>query len=225
APPEPTTPPLPSLPPVPRGAPPEPTPSEATPPVPPGVTGSEHAKPTSEALEMRTKEERRGRMDFMVSWSAEGSRSLARAKAGSRGSIRGSVHRSPFRVRKLPTPHACGKVPVRAPAGGCSVSTGSVGCAPMRVLFTSLRNIGHFQPLVPLIEACRRSGHDVRVATPRDLEARVQRTGATFVPVGHPGDDGLRPLWQHLRQLPASDQNTFAVARLFAGACAEAALP
>lgn len=95
----------------------------------------------------------------------------------------------------------------------------------MRVLFTSIRNIGHFQPLVPLIEACMASGHDVRVATPADLEERVRKTGATFVPFGHPGDAGLAPLWQEVREVDPSERNRFVLGRIFAGACTKAALP
>jgi len=95
----------------------------------------------------------------------------------------------------------------------------------MRILFTSIRNIGHFQPLVPLIEACRGAGHEVAVGAPPDLEARVHATGARFVPFGHPGDEGLRPLWEALRELPHGEQNGFVISRIFAGACAEAAVP
>lgn len=95
----------------------------------------------------------------------------------------------------------------------------------MRVLFTSIRNIGHFQPLVPLIEACVAGGCDVHVGTPPDLEERVRRTGATFVPLGHPGDTGLGPLWQEMRDVPPPERNRFVMGRIFAGACAKAALP
>lgn len=95
----------------------------------------------------------------------------------------------------------------------------------MRILFTSLRNIGHFQPLVPLIVACRSQGHEVFVSTPSDLQERVEQTGATFLPFGHPGDEGLRPLWSEMKTLPSNEQNRFVMQRIFAGACVTAALP
>ncbi len=93
----------------------------------------------------------------------------------------------------------------------------------MRVLFTTLRSAGHFFPLVPFIDACRRHGHEVAVAAPEELGERVTRTGAAFFPFGHPGDEGLRPIWARMWEAPA--RNDFAVREIFAGACAEAALP
>jgi len=95
----------------------------------------------------------------------------------------------------------------------------------VRVLFTSIRGLGHFQPLVPLIEACLSAGHDVAVSTPRDLEARVAKTGATFLPFGHPGDEGLQPLWRAMREVPARERNGFVMQHIFGGACAKFALP
>ena len=95
----------------------------------------------------------------------------------------------------------------------------------MRVLFTSLRNTSHFLPLVPFIEACRRRGADVGVAAPQDLAERVQATGATFFPFGHPGDVGLRPLWAKLRQVSKEEMSRIAVGEIFAGACARSAMP
>ncbi len=93
----------------------------------------------------------------------------------------------------------------------------------MRVLFTTIRNTSHFLPLVPFIEACRRRGDEVAVAAPIDLEARVAKTGAAFFPFGHPGDAGLRPIWDRLRDAPSKNHMT--VREIFAGACATAALP
>ena len=95
----------------------------------------------------------------------------------------------------------------------------------MRVLFTTLRNTSHFLPLVPFIDACRRRGHEVAVAAPQDLAPRVAPTGAAFLPFGHPGDEGLRPIWMRLRGVPEEEMRRIAVGELFAGACAGAALP
>jgi UDP:flavonoid glycosyltransferase YjiC (YdhE family) len=95
----------------------------------------------------------------------------------------------------------------------------------MRVLFTSIRNIGHFQPLVPLIEGCLAEGHETLVSAPPDLAERVAKTGAEFLPFGHPGDEGLRPLWQAMRDLPENQRGSFVMGKIFAGACVRAALP
>jgi hypothetical protein len=95
----------------------------------------------------------------------------------------------------------------------------------MRVLFTTLRVPSHFLPLVPFVEACRARGHEVGVAAPEDLRERVERTGATFFPFGHPGDAGLGPIWARMRDAPKPEAMRIAIGELFAGACASAALP
>lgn len=95
----------------------------------------------------------------------------------------------------------------------------------MHVLFTSIRNAGHFNPLVPLIRACVRRGHDVGVASAPDLAASVAKTGARFFPVDHPGDEGLRPLWARMRDMSSADVGPFVVREIFARACGGAALP
>jgi UDP:flavonoid glycosyltransferase YjiC (YdhE family) len=95
----------------------------------------------------------------------------------------------------------------------------------MRVLFTSMRMDGHFLPLVPFLQACRRRGHEVAVAAPLALADRVAATGAAFLPFGHPGDAGLGPLWARLRDLPEERRIAFVHREVFAGASAGAALP
>ncbi len=95
----------------------------------------------------------------------------------------------------------------------------------MRALFTTLRNTSHFLPLLPFIEACRRRGHEVAVAAPADLAARVASTGAAFFPFGHPGDEGLRPIWMRLADAPEALARQIVVGEIFAGKCAGTALP
>ncbi len=95
----------------------------------------------------------------------------------------------------------------------------------MNVLFTTIRNTSHFLPLVPFIETCRRRGHDVAVAAPSDLADRVAATGAAFFPFGHPGDEGLRPLWMSLRGASEEESIRISIAGIFVEACAGAALP
>jgi len=95
----------------------------------------------------------------------------------------------------------------------------------MRVLITSLREKSHFMPLVPFIEALRRTGHTVGVATPADLAERVAATGAEFLPFDHPGDDGLRPLWARMRGASVDEMKRIFLCEIFAGVCASVALP
>jgi UDP:flavonoid glycosyltransferase YjiC (YdhE family) len=95
----------------------------------------------------------------------------------------------------------------------------------MRVLFTSLRTPSHFFPLVPFVAACQRRGHEVAVAAPAELAEHVAKTGAAFFPFGHPGDEGLRPLWARFRPADEEASQRLVIGEIFAGACARAALP
>ena len=95
----------------------------------------------------------------------------------------------------------------------------------MRVLFTTLREKTHFLPLLPFIEALQRQGHEVGVAAPPDFAERVAATGATFLPFGHPGDEGLRPIWARFQGASEDELKHIAIGELFAGACAGAAIP
>jgi UDP:flavonoid glycosyltransferase YjiC (YdhE family) len=95
----------------------------------------------------------------------------------------------------------------------------------MRVLFTTLREKSHLLAMTPFIEGCLRSGHEVAVSAPPDFASSVAPTGARFMPFGHPGDEGLRPIWARMREVPWQEATQIAAGELFAGACAGAALP
>ncbi|MGH7440443.1 MAG: glycosyltransferase, partial [Polyangiaceae bacterium] len=92
----------------------------------------------------------------------------------------------------------------------------------MRVLFASLRQPSHFFPLVPFLEACQRAGHEVAVAAPQDLAERVTKIGAKLLPHDHPGDAVLRPLWDRAMK---GEGDRVVIGEVFAGACAQFALP
>jgi UDP:flavonoid glycosyltransferase YjiC (YdhE family) len=95
----------------------------------------------------------------------------------------------------------------------------------MRVLFSSIRGPGHFHPLVPFIEACRRRGHEVTVTAPEDLRGTVERMGFSFRPFGHPGEEGLREVWKRLPGLPDDQASAIVVGEIFADINARAAIP
>jgi hypothetical protein len=95
----------------------------------------------------------------------------------------------------------------------------------MRVLFTSLRMPSHFLPLVPFIEACRQRGHEVAVAAPSDLAAKVAATGATLMPLDHPGEAVLRPIWDRLPKVSPEEAKQIVIGEIFAGISAATALP
>lgn len=95
----------------------------------------------------------------------------------------------------------------------------------MKLLFTTLREKSHFLAMTPFIEACQRGGHEVAVSAPPDFASSVAPTGALFLPFGHPGDEGLRPIWARMREVPREETTRIAAGELFAGACAGAAIP
>src|SRR5207247_1443611 len=95
----------------------------------------------------------------------------------------------------------------------------------MRILFTSMRHTGHFQPIAPFIVAARRAGHDVAVAAPEELSERVAKTRAEFFPFGHPGPEGLGPIWARLRTVPPDEASGIVFREIFAGENVKSALP
>ncbi|MEV8108814.1 hypothetical protein, partial [Streptomyces sp. NPDC088135] len=56
----------------------------------------------------------------------------------------------------------------------------------MRVLFASTRGSGHFQPLVPLIDACTARGDDVLDVAPPAREAVLAARNQTYRSGGEP---------------------------------------
>jgi UDP:flavonoid glycosyltransferase YjiC (YdhE family) len=54
----------------------------------------------------------------------------------------------------------------------------------MRVLFTTQPGVGHFHPLVPLIQALTGAGHDVAVACAPSFASTVEASGVQALPAG-----------------------------------------
>lgn len=94
----------------------------------------------------------------------------------------------------------------------------------MRVLFTSIRAVGHLAPLVPFAIALRRRGHDVRVAVPPGL-ARDPAASLDHLAVGHPGDAALQAAFAQEKDRPPALQIGFVVREIFADLLPRAALP
>src|SRR5688500_12274868 len=95
----------------------------------------------------------------------------------------------------------------------------------MRVLFSSTRGVGHFEPLLPYAKALRARGHDVRFMGPSELQEPLASAGFEPTAVGHPGDEQRGPIWARRRSGPREQSNMIAVREIFAGANAQAALP
>ena len=91
----------------------------------------------------------------------------------------------------------------------------------MRVLFASTRGAGHFNPLVPFIDAHRRAGHDVLVVGPPALDA-----GDHPVRVGEePPEEVLGPVWGSMPRQPPGQGSVIVVGIIFARLNVEAMLP
>jgi UDP:flavonoid glycosyltransferase YjiC (YdhE family) len=95
----------------------------------------------------------------------------------------------------------------------------------VRVLFASTRGAGHFHPLVPFIEACRRAGHEVLVAGPPGLAGMVRRAGYPFWVGAAPPEDELGRLWARVPTLSSEDAERLVVGEMFATLNVRAMLP
>jgi UDP:flavonoid glycosyltransferase YjiC (YdhE family) len=95
----------------------------------------------------------------------------------------------------------------------------------MRVLFSSTRGAGHFNPLIPFARAFERAGHEVLVAGPPDLAAPVAATGLGFGEFDPPPEDELGAVWGRVPQLPPEEANEVVVGEIFGRLNTTAALP
>jgi UDP:flavonoid glycosyltransferase YjiC (YdhE family) len=91
----------------------------------------------------------------------------------------------------------------------------------MRVLFASTQGAGHFNPLVPFIEACRRRGDEVLIVGPPTLKAGEYpfRAGAT------PPAEELGPVWETMPRQPPGQGDVVVVGTIFATLNVRAMLP
>ncbi len=91
----------------------------------------------------------------------------------------------------------------------------------MRVLFASTQGAGHFGPLVPLIDACERNGHEVLIVGPPTLKSR----GYEFTAGASPPDEVLGPIWGAMSTLPPGQGDVVVVGTIFARLNVDAMLP
>ncbi len=68
----------------------------------------------------------------------------------------------------------------------------------MRILCASTQGAGHFNPLVPFLEAFQRMGHDVLVVGPPALDAKSY----PFRPGASPPEEILGPVWAAMGSIP-----------------------
>ena len=95
----------------------------------------------------------------------------------------------------------------------------------MRVLFAATRGAGHFNPMVPFVEACRRGGHDVLVIGPPPLAETVERAGYPFAPGAEPPDEELGPVWGRVPTASFEEAERLVIQEIFATLNVRAMLP
>ena len=95
----------------------------------------------------------------------------------------------------------------------------------MRVLFSSTRGAGHFNPLVPFARAFERAGHEVLVAGPPVLAEAARGAGFDFRQFDPPPEDELGEIWAQVPELPQEEANRVVVSEIFGRLNTTAALP
>jgi UDP:flavonoid glycosyltransferase YjiC (YdhE family) len=95
----------------------------------------------------------------------------------------------------------------------------------VRVLFSSTRGAGHFNPLVPFARAFERAGHEVLVAGPPVLADTARDAGFDFREFDPPPEDELGEIWARVPDLPQDEANRVVVSEIFGRLNTRAALP
>lgn len=95
----------------------------------------------------------------------------------------------------------------------------------MRVLFSSMRMIGHIRPLFPYANAMLKRGHHVLFAAPQDAGATIRDAGLAHAEFGHPGDRKLGEISGLFATMTPDEVAETAVREIFVGLNAPSALP
>lgn len=95
----------------------------------------------------------------------------------------------------------------------------------MRVLFASTQGAGHFNPLVPFIDAALRQGHEVLVAGPSGLTSTLEKADYPFWECADPLEEEIRPVWDRTPTVSPEEANVLVVREIFARFGARAMMP
>jgi len=89
----------------------------------------------------------------------------------------------------------------------------------------SLGGAGHLNPLVPVLEAARRAGHEVLVIAPPAMADMVRATGCAYVEGGEPPEAEIAPIRERLPVAPAAEASVLGNRDLFGALATSAMLP
>lgn len=95
----------------------------------------------------------------------------------------------------------------------------------MRVLAATTAGTGHFQPMVPVLEACAERGDDVLVGCPDSFAERVGSAGFACAPFDDAPRDDMSAVFGRLAGMSYDGANRVVVGEVFATLDADAALP
>jgi UDP:flavonoid glycosyltransferase YjiC (YdhE family) len=95
----------------------------------------------------------------------------------------------------------------------------------VRLLFASTRGAGHFNPMVPYIDACVRGGHDVLVVGPPQLAETVERAGYPFRLGFSPPEEELGAVWARVPTVPTDEAERIVIGTIFATLNVRAMVP
>ncbi len=96
----------------------------------------------------------------------------------------------------------------------------------LRILFATTRGAGHFNPLVPFIDAALREGHEILVAGPLVIAEAVERAGYPFWPCEVPPEHLLGPTWGRVQTAATAEEaEAIVVGEIFGRLNVQAALP
>lgn len=95
----------------------------------------------------------------------------------------------------------------------------------MRVLFACTQGAGHFNPLVPFVEACRRGGDEVLVVGPPPLAESVERLGFPFWLGAAPPAEQLGSVLARVATLSYDEGMRLVIGEIFATLNVRAMLP
>jgi UDP:flavonoid glycosyltransferase YjiC (YdhE family) len=95
----------------------------------------------------------------------------------------------------------------------------------MRLLFTTTGHAGHVLPLVPLARACRRAGHEIRIAGPRSRGGVVRSAGLPFWPFDDPPAGDVWSVFAPTAAMPPEEANAVVIGEVFGRLDTGAALP
>ena len=97
----------------------------------------------------------------------------------------------------------------------------------MRIMFSTVKDIGHVTPLVPYARGLRDLGHEVRVATSADegAVAALKKAGLAHAPFDGPAPDQLQAVMKRVDELKGEEAIAFGFREGFAGVAVRAAMP